>query len=301
MAALPAATGLGLKPQHVDELLATRPALGFLEVHAENYMVAGGPFHHHLQRLRELYPLSLHGVGLSLGAPTPPDEAHLDRLAALMDRYQPAAFSEHLAWSGHGGVFYNDLLPLAWTPATLDRICRHVDRVQQRLKTRLLLENPATYLEHAESTLDEADFITRVVQRTGCGLLLDLNNLHVSCVNHGRNPQAVLDALPLHAVGEIHLAGFATDRDAAGAPLLIDHHGAPVDHAVWRLYAQVIARIGPQPTLLERDNHVPPLAALLAELDQAAAVMAHLPAQPGLAAPAQASARVSFSQNEVPA
>ena len=266
---LPTRAGLGLKPEHFRDLLETRPDIGFFEVHAENYMVDGGPFHHFLGRIREHYPLSLHGVGLSIGAEGPLDEAHLDRLDALIKRYQPASFSEHLAWSSHGEVFFNDLLPVPYDRATLDRVCAHVDRVQARLQRQMLLENPSTYLEFEASTMDEAAFLTEVIRRTGCGLLLDVNNVHVSCVNHGQDALAYINSLPLDSVGEIHLAGFATDRDAAGALLLIDSHGSPVDEAVWGLYAAVLARTGPTPTLLERDNDVPSLATLLAEAQRA--------------------------------
>jgi uncharacterized protein (UPF0276 family) len=262
---LPARAGIGLKPEHFRDVLDTRPDIGFFEVHAENYMVDGGPFHHFLGRIREHYPLSLHGVGLSIGGEAALDETHLDRLAALIRRYQPASFSEHLAWSSHGEVFYNDLLPLPYDRATLARVCDHVDRVQERLQRRMLLENPSTYVQFEASEIDEADFLREVIRRTGCGLLLDVNNVYVSCVNHGRDAAAYIDALPLDAVGQIHLAGFTRDQDAAGAPLLIDSHGSPVDDAVWGLYAGVTARLGPTPTLLERDNDVPALATLLAE------------------------------------
>lgn len=283
---LPARAGIGLKPQHFREVLATRPDVGFFEVHAENYMVDGGPFHHFLGRIRADYALSLHGVGLSIGGEAALDEAHLDRLDALIRRYEPALFSEHLAWSSHGGVFFNDLLPLPYDRATLARVCDHVDRLQERLRRRMLLENPSTYVEFAASTMDEAGFLREVVRRTGCGLLLDVNNVHVSCVNHGRDPVAFIEALPLAAVGQIHLAGFAVDRDAAGAPLLIDSHGAPVDDAVWRLYAGVLARLGAKPTLLERDNDVPALPVLLAEARLAEGLM------PG-AVPTRAAASAS--------
>ena len=262
---LPARAGLGLKPQHFTEILATRPDLGFFEIHAENYLVAGGPFHHYLSRIRDRYPLSIHGVGLSIGAEGPLDVGHLDRLAALLDRYQPQSFSEHLAWSTHGGTFFNDLLPLPYDQATLSRVCNHIDQAQEHLQRRMLLENPATYVEFAASELDEAAFITEIVRRTGCGLLLDVNNAHVSGVNHRRDPQAYIAALPLAEVGEIHLAGFAEDRDAAGAPLLIDTHGSSVAAAVWDLYAFALERLGPTPTLIERDNNIPPLVVLIAE------------------------------------
>jgi len=266
---LPARAGIGLKPQHFREVLATRPDVGFFEVHAENYMVAGGPFHHFLGRIREHYPLSLHGVGMNIGGVEPPDEGHLARLALLIERYEPASFSEHLAWSSHGGVFYNDLLPLAYDRATLERVCRHIDCVQERLGRRMLLENPSTYVEFASSSMSEADFLSEVVRRSGCGLLLDVNNVHVSCVNHGRDAVAYIASLPLEAVGELHLAGFTRDTDAGGAPLLIDSHGAPVDAAVWGLFAGVVAKHGAMPTLLERDNNVPDLAVLVAEAQHA--------------------------------
>ena len=272
--ALPVRAGVGLKPQHFRDVLETLPDIGFFEVHAENYMVDGGPFHHYLGRIREHYPLSLHGVGLSIGGEGPLDEAHLDRLAALCARYEPASFSEHLAWSSHGEVFLNDLLPLPYDRATLDRVCEHVDRVQTRLQRRLLLENPSTYLEFEASTMSETGFLREVLQRTGCGLLLDVNNVHVSCTNHGRDALAWLNEVPLDAVGEVHLAGFARDHDAAGAALLIDSHGTPVDEAVWALYAQVLDRLGGAPTLLERDHDVPALATLLAEAGRAETLMA---------------------------
>ncbi|MDP3083809.1 MAG: DUF692 domain-containing protein [Rubrivivax sp.] len=271
---LPARAGVGLKPEHYRAVLAERPDIGFFEVHAENYMVNGGPFHHFLGRIREHYPLSLHGVGLSIGAEAPPDEAHLARLAGLIDRYAPATFSEHLAWSSHGGVFLNDLLPLPYDRQTLDRVCDHIDRVQERLGLRMLLENPSTYVEFAASTLSETQFLTAVLQRTGCGLLLDVNNVHVSCTNHGRDAWTYIEALPLAAVGQIHLAGFAADVDAAGAPLLIDSHDAPVDDTVWALYARVVARLGAMPTVLERDGELPSLAVLLAEAWRAESTVA---------------------------
>lgn len=270
---LPWRAGIGLKPEHFREVLATRPDIGFFEVHAENYMVDGGPFHHFLGRVRENYPLSLHGVGLSIGGSDPLDESHLDRLAALIERYQPASFSEHLAWSSHGEVFYNDLLPVPYDRQTLARVCEHIDRVQDRLGLRMLLENPSTYLEFEASTMSETAFLREVMKRTGCGLLLDVNNVHVSCTNHGRDALAYLRELPLGEVGEVHLAGFSRDQDAASAPLLIDSHGSPVDEAVWGLYAHVVAQLGAVPTLLERDNDVPALQTLLAEAGRAEAMM----------------------------
>jgi uncharacterized protein len=277
---LPARAGVGLKPQHFRDALVAGDKVGFFEVHAENYMVDGGPFHQALACVRERHPLSLHGVGLSIGGERPLDEAHLDRLVALVQRYEPQAFSEHLAWSTHAGAFFNDLLPLPYERGTLDRVCGHIDLVQQRLKRPMLLENPATYVEFEASTMSEAQFIGEVVRRTGCGLLLDVNNAHVSCTNHGRDAWALIEALPLHAVGEIHLAGFARDRDGGGAELLIDHHGSAVDEAVWQLYERVLSRLGPVPTLLERDNDVPAFDALCAEAAMADCLLSpwHRPA-----------------------
>lgn len=262
---LPLRCGLGFKPEHFRALLETQPDIGFFEIHAENYMVEGGPLHHCVGQIRSSYPLSIHGVGLSIGGEGELDAAHLDRLATLIERYAPAAFSEHLAWSSHGGVFLDDLLPLPYDRDSLNRVWAHVDQVQTRLGRRMLIENPATYVEFAASTFTEAEFIGEVVARTGCGLLLDVNNAYVSCVNHGRDPWAYIEALPLAAVGQIHLAGFARDTDAAGDPLLIDTHGAPVARAVWDLYRRVLGRVGAMPTLIERDNDIPPLPVLLAE------------------------------------
>ncbi|EJL94905.1 hypothetical protein PMI18_05498 [Pseudomonas sp. GM102] len=269
LSGLPPRSGLGLKTEHFREVLGAQPDIGFFEVHAENYMVAGGPFHHFLGLIREQYPLSLHGVGLSIGAEGPLDGLHLQRLAALLERYQPQSFSEHLAWSSHGPVFLNDLLPLAYDAPTLNRVCEHIEQVQCSLKRPMLLENPATYLAFQRSTIDEADFISEVIRRTGCGLLLDVNNVYVSCINHQRDPLAYIDALPLHAVGEIHLAGFAEDTDSLGDRLLIDDHGAPIDNAVWALYRQVLERVGPIATLIERDNQLPAFSVLHAEARQA--------------------------------
>jgi hypothetical protein len=265
--------GIGLKDDHALPLLEGAAAVDFLEVHAENYLVAGGPRLRRLDRLRERLPLSIHGVGLSIGGAAPLDEAHLDALDALLRRFEPRWFSEHLAWSSHGGAFLNDLLPVPYDDATLSRVCEHVDRVQTRLRRRMLLENPSTYVEFEASTMDEGTFIAEVVRRTGCGVLLDVNNAYVSGVNHGRDPWALVEALPAQAIGEIHLAGFAEDCDAAGERLLIDHHGTPVDAAVWGLYERVLARLGPRPTLIERDNDVPALALLAAEADRARAFL----------------------------
>lgn len=269
-AGLPLGAGIGLKPEHFVPILDTLPPLSFVEVHAENYMVAGGPFHHYLEQIHNHFALSVHGVGLSIGGSEPLNEAHLDRLAALIQRHQPERFSEHLAWSSHGGQFMNDLLPLPYTPERLQTVCDHVDRVQERLGQQMLLENPATYLQFRDSTLSEPEFLTEVIRRTGCGLLLDVNNVYVSAINHGFSSHEYINALPCDRVGEIHLAGFARDTDAAGAPLLIDSHDAPVADAVWTLYDYALERTGPVATLIERDANLPPLPILVAEARKAA-------------------------------
>jgi hypothetical protein len=270
---LPNAAGVGLKPQHFPDIVGPWPAMGFFEIHAENYFVGGGPMHERLGRIRERYALSVHGVGLSIGGECPLDAGHLAALQCLVERYQPEQVSEHLAWSSHGGAFFNDLLPVPYDDMALDRICAHIDQAQHTLGRRILLENPATYVEFAASTYSEAEFISAILRRTGCGLLLDVNNAYVACSNHGRDPLGYLMSLPLAAVGEIHLAGFAREADSLGAPLLIDDHGREVDAAVWRLYEQVIAAVGPAPTLIEWDNDVPGFERLAAEADRAQLIM----------------------------
>jgi uncharacterized protein (UPF0276 family) len=262
---LPASAGVGFKPEHAGAILAAAQPIGFFEVHAENYMGAGGPPHAQLTALRERYALSIHGVGLSIGSMQALDRAHLLRLRTLCDRYAPASFSEHLAWSSHDGVYFNDLLPLPYTEATLGRVADHVDEVQTVLGRQMLLENPSTYLSFAESTIPEVDFLAELSRRTGCGLLLDINNVFVSATNHGTPPPAYLDRFPLDRVREIHLGGHDEDTDDAGAPLLIDSHRLPVAGEVWTLYRQVIARTGAIPTLIEWDNDVPDWPTLRAE------------------------------------
>lgn len=269
---LPNAPGLGFKPEHFATIRDTRPQLGFFEVHAENYMGAGGPPHRQLTALRQDYALSLHGVGLSIGGPDRPDADHLRRLRDLITRYQPASFSEHLAWSSHGTDFLNDLLPLPYTAETLQLVCDHVDEVQARLGCRMLLENPSTYVLFAQSTLSETEFLTEIARRTGCGLLLDVNNVFVSCTNHCTDPQDWLAAIPLKAVGEVHLGGHATEALPSG-PLLIDDHGSPVADPVWALFSQTIARAGALPTLIEWDNDVPDFPVLLTEASRAADIL----------------------------
>jgi uncharacterized protein (UPF0276 family) len=272
MTRLPDAPGIGFKPEHFEAIRATRPDLGFFEIHAENYMGAGGVPHAQLTALRADYALSLHGVGLSIGGPGRLDSDHLTRLRALIDRYHPESFSEHLAWASHGENYLNDLLPLPYTPQTLRIVCDHIDEVQERLGCTMLLENPATYVLFEQSTLPETDFLAEVVKRTGCGLLLDVNNVFVSASNHRFDPRAYLEAFPMQAVGEIHLAGHATE-DLPSGPLLIDAHCCPVAEPVWTLYAEVIARTGPRPSLIEWDNDVPALPVLLAEAARAGDIL----------------------------
>jgi uncharacterized protein len=266
--------GVGFKAEHFDAILASRPELGFFEIHAENYMGAGGPPHRRLEAIRALYPLSVHGVGLSIGSPEPLDRAHLARLAKVAERYQPALVSEHLAWSTHEGAFFNDLLPLPYTEETLARVCEHVDILQSALRRRILIENPSTYVAFAETTIGETEFLSEIVRRTGCGLLLDVNNVFVSATNHGFDPYRYLAAFPFAAVGEIHLAGHAVDSDDAGLPLLIDAHDSPVREAVWALYLHAVRRLGPAPTLVEWDNDLPAWPTLLDEARRAERAMA---------------------------
>jgi uncharacterized protein (UPF0276 family) len=266
--------GVGFKPQHFAEIIAEPQPLRFFEVHAENYMGEGGPPHAQLSAVRERYELSLHGVGLSIGGEGPLDRVHLARLRTLCDRYQPRMFSEHLAWSSHDGVYLNDLLPLPYTDETLAQVARHIDQVQAALGRKMLLENPATYVAFAESTMPEGAFIAEICRRTGCGLLLDVANVVVSATNHGADPRALLAALPLNRVEEIHLAGHRHDQDDTGAPLLIDTHDSPVPDAVWSLYREALAITGPVPTLIEWDNDVPAWNVLLAEARAAALCLA---------------------------
>ena len=262
---LPPRAGLGLKPQHYAEILESRPDIGFFEVHAENYMGDGGPPHRYLAAIVERYPLSLHGVGLSIGGEAPLNRDHLRRLRSLIDRYKPQSFSEHLAWSSHEETSLNDLLPLPYTNATLDRVVAHVDEVQQALGRTMLLENPSTYVLFAESTIDEIDFLAAIADRTGCGLLLDVNNVMVSSVNHHMDPFAYVDRFPVHAVGEIHLAGYDETTDAAGERLLIDAHASRVSQDVFALFRHTLGRTGPVPTLVEWDNNVPAFSVLADE------------------------------------
>jgi uncharacterized protein (UPF0276 family) len=271
---LPEASGIGFKPQHFEALLASDQPIGFIEVHAENYMGAGGPPHAMLSALHECFALSVHGVAMSIGSTQPLDRDHLARLKILCDRHQPESVSEHLAWSSHGDLYLNDLLPLPYTEETLERVVAHVDQVQAALRREILLENPSTYLQFADSTIPEAQFLSKVARHTGCGLLLDVNNVFVQAKNHGTSPEAYLASFPLASVKQIHLAGHDVQSDETGAPLLIDAHGSPVADAVWRLYERVIAATGPLPTLIEWDNDVPDFATLADEARAAGCILA---------------------------
>lgn len=261
--------GIGFKPMHAAALLAEGTDLDFVEVHAENLMGAGGPTHAQLDAVRREFALSLHGVGLSIGGEAPLDERHLERLARVAARFEPAVVSEHLAWSTHGGVFFNDLLPIAYDAPTLERVVRHVDRLQERLQRRVLIENPSTYVACAGSTMEETDFLADLVARSGCGLLLDINNVVVSQHNRGESPARYFDRYPLHAVGEIHLAGHAVEALDDGSLLRIDDHGSVVGDEAWALYAPVVARLGPVPTLIEWDTDVPAFEVLANEARKA--------------------------------
>jgi len=262
-----AVAGIGLRARHVGELLDRRPVVPWVEVHAENYMANAAALAS-LKEVRRSYPVALHGVGLSLGSAGPLDLRHLERLARLVESIEPCVVSEHLSWSGSGGVYLNHLLPLPYTPETLRVVVEHVGQVQERLGRRILVENPSSYLRFRHSSIPEAEFLGELVRRTGCGLLCDVNNVYVSAWNVGLDAEAYLAALPAGAVGEIHLAGHAVN-DADGVNLLIDDHGSPVSPAVWKLYRQALERFGPVPTLIEWDTDIPALDVLLAEAHKA--------------------------------
>lgn len=266
--AIAARAGIGLRPRHYREMLASRPNVAFLEVHAENYFGPGGQPLAFLERLRADYALSVHGVGLSLGSTDPIDTAHLDSLSRLLDRFQPSLVSEHLCWCSVGGRHFNDLLPLPYTEEALAHVCQRINQVQDYLGRQLLVENLSAYLEFTASAIPEWEFVSEVVRRTGCALLLDVNNIYVSSQNHGFDPQRYVRAVPAAAVKEIHLAGF----DSNGR-CLIDTHGRPVAEPVWRLYELAIRRLGPRPTLIEWDTDVPALSVLLSEAQRADSIL----------------------------
>ena len=254
---LPARPGVGFKAQHYGAILEDAAPVGWLEIHAENYMGEGGRPIAMLRHLAERFPVSVHGVGLSIGGEGALDSEHLARLRLLCQWLNPASFSEHLAWSTHESAYFNDLLPLPYTSETLARVVAHVDQVQEALGRPMLLENPSSYLAFAESEMAETEFLREVSRRTGCGLLLDLNNVFVSAVNLGLDPRAYVQDFPLEKVGEIHLGGHDEDEDDAGRPLLIDSHGREVADPVWALLDHTLALSGPKPVLIEWDNDVP--------------------------------------------
>jgi uncharacterized protein (UPF0276 family) len=267
---LPHATGVGYKSQHFIGLTEDPGPVRWIEIHAENYMGDGGRPLAQLRALSERFPVSVHGVGLSIGGERALDREHLRRLRALIDRLDPASFSEHLAWSTHDTGFLNDLLPLPYTEATLARVAAHIDQLQNTLGRRMLLENPSTYLVFEDSDMDEVTFLTELARRTGCGLLLDVNNVFVSATNQNWDARAYIDAFPLDAVGEIHLGGHDEDEDDHGAPLLIDSHGREVADPVWALLDYTLGKSGPRPLLVEWDTDVPDWPVLAVEATRAA-------------------------------
>ena len=254
---IPARAGIGLKAQHVAEILETKADIGFFEVHAENYMGAGGMPHAQLTKIRENYALSVHGVGMSIGGENNIDTDHLARLKAVVHRYEPGMVSEHLAWSTHDDIFYNDLLPVPYTKETLQRVIEHVQIVQEALGRQILIENPSTYVVFEQSTMSEVDYMAEIAERSGCGLLFDVNNVFVSATNHQTSPTDYIESYPLHLVQELHLGGHAEDKDDAGRKLLIDAHDREIADDVWDLYRLVLSKTGPLPSLIEWDNDVP--------------------------------------------
>ncbi|BAU47814.1 hypothetical protein SVA_1239 [Sulfurifustis variabilis] len=267
-APIPSLLGVGLRAPHYRAVLQGLPPLGWFEVHSENYFGAGGPPHHYLERVRSHYALSLHGVGLSLGSTDPLNERHLHALKRLVARYQPAFVSDHLSWSSIGGRYLNDLLPLPYTEESLAHVSARIAAVQEFLGRELLIENPSTYLRFTHSTIPEGEFLAEVARRADCGILLDVNNVYVSAVNHGLDPRVWLDAVPADRVRELHLAGHTRRRYPDGE-ILIDTHDAPVCPAVWALYGQALARLGARPTLIEWDSNLPPFTTLLEEAARA--------------------------------
>lgn len=265
---IPARSGIGLRAPHYREILETRPGIAWLEVHSENYFGAGGQPLYYLEQICAHYPLSLHGVGLSLGSVDPIVRDHLNKLKALIARFQPALVSEHLCWCSYGGRFLNDLLPLPYTEEALRHVCDRISFTQDFLERKILIENVSSYLQFAHSTIPEWDFVTEAASRTGCGILLDVNNIYVNSVNHRFNASAYLKAIPVSAVGEIHLAGFDDRGDC-----LIDTHGAPVSPEVWTLYREAVERFGSIPTLIEWDTDIPALSVLLSEARKADAIL----------------------------
>lgn len=261
---LPVRPGIGLRALHHREVLDTRPDVAWWEVHSENFFADGGVSLEFLHAVRRDYPVSLHGVGASLGGVDALFERHLERLARLVDRIEPAAVSEHLCWSSVDDVHFNDLLPLPATRESRDRVCARIERMQERLGRTILIENVSSYVQWRDADFSEWDFLVEVARRAGCGILLDVNNIYVSASNHGFDGRRYIDAVPPALVGEIHLAGYDHCED-----FLVDTHGRPVHPPVWDLYAYALERFGPKPTLIEWDTDIPPLAVLMGEAAQA--------------------------------
>ena len=270
---IPTRAGVGYKPKHLDEILAEPDAIGWLEIHAENYMGDGGPQIAQLRYLRERFPISCHGVGLSIGSEGPLDKEHLARLKKLVDWLNPALFSEHLAWSTHDIGFLNDLLPAPYTQETVNTVVEHIDQVQEVIGRQMLLENPSVYVMFEQSTMSEIEFLNEIVTRTGCGLLLDVNNIYVSNTNQQTSAEEYLANFPVEHIGEVHLGGHDAQTDDFGDPLLIDSHNAPVVDPVWNLYETLIKRTGPLPTLIEWDNDIPEWPVLANEARLADAIL----------------------------
>lgn len=266
--AIPVSAGIGLRPQHYRDVLETTPAIGWLEVHSENYFGKGGAPVHYLEKIREDYPISLHGVGMSLGSVDTLDGQHLVQLKGLMARIEPGLVSEHLSWSSFGGDYLNDLAPLPYTEGVLGHLANRISQVQAVIGQQLLVENPSSYLEYEHSTYQEQDFLNELSRRTGCGILLDINNVYVSCQNHGWNALGYLQGIAADRVGEIHLAGHTVNR-VAGKEILIDTHNQPVCAAVWALYQTALQLYGSRPTLIEWDTDLPALSTLIDEAKQA--------------------------------
>jgi uncharacterized protein (UPF0276 family) len=265
---IPAQAGIGLRFQHHQAVLESNPDVAWMEVHTENYMGGGSPLRH-LDAIRRDMPISLHGVGLSLGSAEGLDAAHLERVRRAAERIEPGLMSEHIAWNVVDGAYLADLLPLPMTEEALDTVCRHVDQMQSTLKRSILAENPSTYVTLRHSTIPEWEFMAAVARRTGCGILCDVNNIYVSCQNHGWDASTYLAGLPPADIGEIHLAGHAVRQLADGKTLRIDDHGSHVVAEVWALYQDALALFGPVPTLIEWDNNIPPLETLVEEARRA--------------------------------
>lgn len=270
---LPLRAGVGYKAVHLDGICANPGAIGWLEIHAENYMGDGGPQLAQLRYLAEKFPISCHGVGLSIGSEGRLDQDHLARLKKLVDWLQPAMFSEHLAWSTHDVGYLNDLLPAPYNIETLQKVVEHIDELQSAIGRQMLLENPSVYVGFTQTTMSEIEFLNEIVARTGCGLLLDVNNVYVSCINQQTSYGNYIDAFPVEHVGEIHLGGHDEQEDDFGDPLLIDSHNHPVVDPVWALYERTINRSGPRPTLIEWDNDIPEWPVLENEVRLADAIL----------------------------